>query len=54
MGYYYGMAKQSEINNRKDLIKKGRIVTDEIGIKMENSSFVLPCGITTKWENGGI
>lgn len=22
MGYYYGMAKQSEINNRKDLIKK--------------------------------
>ena len=40
--------------SRKDLIKKGRIVTDEIGIKMENSSFVLPCGITTKWENGGI
>lgn len=35
---------------RKDLIKKGTIVSDEIGIKMENSEFVLPCGITTKWE----
>lgn len=39
---------------RKDLLKIGHIVTDEIGIKMEKSNFVLPCGITTKWENGGI
>ncbi len=35
---------------RKDLIKKGTIVSDEIGIKMEKSELVLPCGITTKWE----
>ena len=35
---------------RKDLVKKGKIITDEIGIKMENSEVVLPCGITTKWE----
>ena len=35
---------------RKDLVKNGKIVTDEIGIKMENSEVVLPCGITTKWE----
>ena len=35
---------------RKDLIKKGTIISDEIGIKMEKSELVLPCGITTKWE----
>ena len=39
--------------NRKDLIKKGNISFDEIGIKMEDSTFVLPCGITTKWEVQG-
>ena len=36
--------------NRKDIDSKGRIVTDEIGIKMEGHKLVLPCGITTKWE----
>jgi len=36
--------------SRKDLIKDGKITTDEIGIKMENRDCVLPCGITTKWE----
>ena len=35
---------------RKDLIKSGQILTDEIGIKMEEKNVVLPCGITTKWE----
>lgn len=35
---------------RQDLIKKGRIITDEIGIKEEDEEIVLPCGITTKWE----
>ncbi len=35
---------------RKDLIKSGKILTDEIGIKMEDKEIVLPCGITTKWE----
>jgi len=39
---------------RKDLLKKGHIITDEIGIKMEKSNFVLPCGITTKWIEGGV
>ena len=39
---------------RKDLLKIGHVVTDEIGIKMEKSSIVLPCGITTKWEKGGM
>ena len=37
-------------NNRADLLKKGHIVSDEIGIKQENKEIVLPCGITTKWE----
>lgn len=37
-------------NNRKDLLKKGRIVSDEIGIKQEDKEIILPCGITTKWE----
>ena len=36
--------------SRRDLVKGGRILTDEIGIGMENSEIVLPCGITTKWE----
>ena len=35
---------------RADLLKKGHIVSDEIGIKQENKEIVLPCGITTKWE----
>ncbi len=37
-------------DERKDLINKGRFVTNEIGLKMENSDVILPCGITTKWE----
>ncbi|MBQ8044016.1 MAG: class I SAM-dependent methyltransferase [Clostridia bacterium] len=37
-------------DERKDLVKYGNFVTDEIGLKMENSNLVLPCGITTKWE----
>ncbi len=28
----------------------GKIVKDEIGIKVENSSIVLPCGIFARWE----
>ena len=40
--------------NRKDMLKKGTVITDEIGIKMDKSSLVLPCGITTKWEMGGM
>ena len=35
---------------RKDLLNKGNVISDEIGIKMEKSEIVLPCGITTKWE----
>jgi 23S rRNA (cytosine1962-C5)-methyltransferase len=31
--------------------KEGNISTNEIGLKMSNSNLVLPCGITTKWEN---
>ena len=27
------------------------ITTNEIGLKCSNSSMLLPCGITTKWEN---
>lgn len=40
--------KMKEI--RKDLVKCGKFITDEIGIKMEDTDIVLPCGITTKWE----
>lgn len=35
---------------RKELASEGNFITDEIGLRMENSSIVLPCGITTKWE----
>ncbi len=37
--------------NAKHISKKGQIVTNEIGIKVKDSSLMLPCGITTKWEN---
>ncbi len=37
-------------DDRLDLIEKGKFVTNEIGLKMEKSDVVLPCGITTKWE----
>ena len=37
-------------DKKPDLINKGKVVTDEIGIKMKDSNMVLPCGITTKWE----
>ncbi|MBR5227186.1 MAG: class I SAM-dependent methyltransferase [Clostridia bacterium] len=36
---------------RKDLLKNGNIKTNEIGIKAKTSGLILPCGITTKWEN---
>jgi 23S rRNA (cytosine1962-C5)-methyltransferase len=29
---------------------KGKITGDELGILMENSNLVLPCGITARWE----
>lgn len=31
--------------------KKGIISSDEIGILMENSNLILPCGITTIWQD---
>ena len=37
-------------DKRQELLKISNVVTDEIGIKMKESTFVLPCGITTKWE----
>ena len=37
-------------NKRKDMLKNAKVTTDEIGIIMKDSDFVLPCGITTKWE----
>lgn len=40
-------------NERQDIIKKGKIFSDEIGLKMEGKNIVLPCGITTKLEIGG-
>jgi len=44
------LLKMKMEETRKDLVKTGNFVTDEIGIKMEESNIVLPCGITTKWE----
>lgn len=38
-------------DKRRDMLKTSAVVTDEIGIKMKDSDFVLPCGITTKWGN---
>jgi 23S rRNA (cytosine1962-C5)-methyltransferase len=29
---------------------KGNIVSDELGITMENSSLILPCGLFARWE----
>ena len=37
-------------DERPDLLKKSKVVTDEIGIKMKDYDMILPCGITTKWE----
>ena len=37
-------------DKRRDMLKIADVATDEIGIKMKDSDFVLPCGITTKWE----
>ncbi len=37
-------------DERPDMLKKSKVVTDEIGIKMKDSDMILPCGITTKWE----
>ncbi len=34
------------VNNKR----KGNIVSDELGIQMENSAFVLPCGLFARWE----
>lgn len=36
--------------NAKELLKKGKITTNEVGIKIAESDLSLPCGITTKWE----
>ena len=30
---------------------KGKIEAGEIGLPMENSKLVLPCGIYSRWEN---
>ena len=40
-------------NVRPDVLRKGKIFSDEIGLKMEGKDMVLPCGITTKLEIGG-
>ncbi len=31
-------------------VHKGNIVSDEIGLPMENSNLILPCGIFARWE----
>lgn len=37
--------------NNKELLNKGKITTNEIGIKMTGTNLILPCGVTTKWES---
>ena len=37
-------------DERKDLSKSGKFLTNEIGLNMQDEDIVLPCGITTKWE----
>lgn len=37
-------------DNAKHISNCGKIVTNEIGIKVSSSDLMLPCGITTKWE----
>lgn len=39
------------ITSVKDKLKNGKISTDEIGLKITNSSLVLPCGVYGRWEN---
>ena len=34
----------------KTINKKGYISSDELGIKMQNSELILPCGIYARWE----
>ena len=37
-------------NERQELLSKGNISYDEIGIISKDTNMSLPCGITTKWE----
>lgn len=30
---------------------KGKIISDELGLKIDNSDYFLPCGYTTRWIN---
>ena len=32
-------------------VHSGVIVKDELGLKVENSDIVLPCGIFARWQN---
>lgn len=34
---------------RRDLLKQGKVVTEEIGIESSTSNIILPCGIRTMW-----
>ena len=51
--YTTGLSKQVLENILTKVISKkykGFIVSDELGLKMENSPMILPCGIFARWE----
>lgn len=44
------LTKCIEENNEK-LLREGSVSSYDIGIKTKSKRFILPCGITTKWES---
>lgn len=50
-GYSSTVIKNVLQKHLDDYSLKGKIVSDELGIKIKDSDYYLPCGYTTRWEN---
>ena len=48
--YTTGLSMNVLENILKISLPKGNIVSDELGLRMDNSNLVLPCGIFARWE----
>ena len=48
--YTTGLSMNVLENILKLCLPKGNIVSDELGLPMDNSNLVLPCGIFARWE----
>lgn len=50
-GYSSTVIKNVLQKHLDDYSLKGKVVSDELGIKIKDSDYYLPCGYTTRWEN---